>query len=110
MASQKNKIQMLENRIDTLENYILTMEDTVKFLKQVIASQNETIKAFATAASVAASTGASTKQQEKAPEQPSNALTYDPQPSKQQETIVSQEKKESLVTKASSMVRRRTAI
>lgn len=39
---------MLENRIDTLETYILTMEENVKFLKQVIASQNDTIKTLAT--------------------------------------------------------------
>jgi hypothetical protein len=42
MTTQKNKIS-------TLENYILNLEEQIKFLKQVISAQNDTIKILATA-------------------------------------------------------------
>ena len=46
MSNQKSKISVLENKIEALETLILAFEDNAKFLKDVIASQNDTIKAL----------------------------------------------------------------
>lgn len=85
---------MLENRIDNLKSYILTMEDNVKFLKQIIASQNETIKTFA-----------SNIQQEKK-ETPQQITLIEDDTKK----VIEPETHQVDVIKASSMIRRRAII
>lgn len=46
-AMQKNKIEFLEQRVDQLEMFISTLEEQNKFMKDIVAQQNELIKFMA---------------------------------------------------------------
>jgi hypothetical protein len=99
MNNQKIKIEMLENRI-------LDLEDTLKFLKQIISSQNDTIKSFTETFALI---------QQKNNQEPVKELEYENLPEDPVEDQVQDQDQVQVpvkkqVLKASSIFRRRTVI
>jgi hypothetical protein len=100
MNNQKIKIEMLENRI-------LDLEDTLKFLKQIISSQNDTIKSFTETFALI---------QQKNNQEPVKELEYEILPVNNQDQDQDQVQDQvqvpvkKQVLKASSIFRRRTVI